>query len=181
MKVEKLAFASLACVVVFLLASFAMKAVNKNTQTAFFAYGANLGQATMASRAGGFINATSARLPGYALAFASQDNRPAEFGVATLVEGKAGSVSGALYYLTAEQMSSLDGQSGVPGFYERRKVLVELPDGSLVGADAYFLAGDTHLALPSRPYILSATSGLLEWGYGIAELDAAIAAAVQQN
>ena len=179
MRIERLAFVLLACAVVLLLALGAIRFMNKDRQEAFFAYGANLGKSTLGSRAGGFINATPASLPGYSLSFASQDSRPAEFGVATLAENKAGKVPGALYYLTAEQMDALDSQSGVPGFYEKRVVNVELPDGSRVGAQAYFLAGGFHLAVPSRPYILAATSGLTEWGYGTSDLDAAIAAAQQ--
>ena len=180
MRTEKIVFASLALAVVLLLAFGAIHAVNRGRPIAFFAYGVNLGESTLSARAGGFINSTPAMLPGYVLAFASQDSRPAEFGVATLAENKAGRVSGALYYLTAEQMTALDGQSGGPGFYEKRIVKVALPDGSLAEAQAYFLAGGTHPAVPSRPYILAATGGLLERGYGTSELEEAIAAA-QQN
>ena len=132
----------------------------------------------MNARAGGFINATAADLPGYDLAFASQDARPAQFGVATLAFNSSGSVPGALYYLMPEQMAALDKQSGVPNFYERREVDVFL-GGRTVRAQAYFLSGATHPAAPSRTYYLSMQSGLDEWGYAqyAESLDAAVVAA----
>ena len=181
MRNERLVFALLACVIVLILAFAAIRAMSRDKTVAFFAYGVNLGKTTLSARAGGFINSTPATLPGYALAFASQDGRPAEFGVATLAKNGTGKASGAVYYLTAEQMDTLDRQSGVPGYYEKRSVKAELPSGSLVDAQAYFLAGGTHMAAPSRPYTLSAKSAMLEWGYGTSELDAALEGAVQQD
>jgi len=173
MGAEKFIFAFLVCLVVAIAAFFALGAAPKQP-VAFFAYGANLGKQTMASRAGGFINATAAELPDYSFAFASQDARPAEFGVATPVHETGASVNGALYYLTPEQMASLDKLSGVPNFYERRVVKVALPDGSSADAFAYFLSGSTHAAAPSRIYYLAALEGMKEWGYGTGALDAAV-------
>ena len=170
MKAEKIIFALLACIAVLVIASLAISAMPKEP-VAFFAYGPNLGKAAMEARAGGFVNATQAKLPGFALAFASQDNRPTEFGVATVVEREGAHVSGALYYLTARQMDSLDRYAGTPNFYERSTVPVELQDGSVVEAQAYFLAGEIHSAAPSRLYMESAAKGLSEWGYGVSELD----------
>ncbi|MCX6770862.1 MAG: gamma-glutamylcyclotransferase [Candidatus Micrarchaeota archaeon] len=176
MDAEKLVFALLACVLLAGLAFLALGAAPKQ-QVAFFAYGTNLAKNAMNARAGGFINATAAGLEGYGLVFASQDARPTEFGVATPVQNESASVKGALYYLTPEQMAALDRQSGVPNFYGIRMVKVALPDGSAVDAQAYFLAGNTHSAAPSRPYYLAVQGGMQEWSYDESGLDAAMAAA----
>jgi len=148
---------------------------------AFFAYGTNLAKSAMNARAGGFINATKAEMPGYSLVFASQDARPAEFGVATPMQSESANVLGALYYLTPEQLSALDKQSGAPDFYERKEVTVALPDGSTVKARAYFLSGATHPAAPSRSYYTAAQNGLKEWGYDEGSLEAAVAEAASSN
>ena len=180
MEGEKIIFAFLVCVLLAGLAFLALGAAPKQP-VAFFAYGSNLAKSTMNARAGGFINATKAELQGYSLAFASQDARPAEFGVATPVQSESANVLGALYYLAPEQMASLDKQSGAPDFYERRDVNVALPDGSTVKAQAYFLSGATHPAAPSRTYYTAAQNGLKEWGYDEGSLDAAVAEAAKQG
>jgi len=175
MQTEKIVFALLACALLAGLAFLALDAMPKRP-VAFFAYGAALAKSAVNARAGGFINATAADLPGFGLVFASQDARPTEFGVATLVQNESSSVKGALYYLTPEQMAFLDKQSGAPDFYERKMVKVVLPDGSGADAQAYFLAGSVHPAAPSRPYYLAAQGGMHEWGYDTSGLDAAVAA-----
>jgi len=180
MNAEKIVFAFLVCVLLAGLAFLALGAAPKQP-VAFFAYGTNLAKSTMNARAGGFINATKAGMPGYALAFASQDARPAEFGVATPVQSESALVSGALYYLTPAQMAALDKQSGLPDFYERKEVTVALPDGSTVKAHAYFLSGATHPAAPSRAYYLAAQGGMKEWGYDEGSLDSAVAEAAKQG
>ena len=180
MQAEKIIFALLVCLLLACLAFLALGAAPKQP-VAFFAYGSNLAKSTMSARAGGYLNATAAKLPGFNLAFASQDARPTEFGVATLVENESGAVSGAIYYLTPEQMAALDKQSGVPNFYERKEVLAALPDGSTVKAQAYFLSGSTHLAPPARTYYVSAQGGMNEWGYDTSSLDAAVAEAAGSN
>ncbi|MFA6328030.1 MAG: gamma-glutamylcyclotransferase family protein [Candidatus Micrarchaeia archaeon] len=180
MRIEKLIFAVLACVLLAGLLFLASCAIPRQP-IAFFAYGANLAKSTMEARAGGFLDATAAKLPGYSLAFASQDSRPSEFGVATPAKDANASVEGALYYLTEGQMAALDRQSGAPKLYERRAVKVALPDGSVAVAQAYFLAGSTHKAAPSRTYYLSAQGGLAEWGYGNESLERAAAGAVSPD
>ena len=175
MRAEKIAFALLACVLVVCLTFVALNSIPKQP-VAFFAYGTNLAKSTLNARAGGFLNATAVELPGYLISFASQDSRPTEFGVATLVQNESAKVSGALYYLTPEQMALLDKQSSVPNFYERREVLV-VAGGREIKAQAYFLSGSAHLAAPSRPYYLAAQAGMKEWGYATDDLDAAMAAA----
>lgn len=180
MRVEKLVFAILVCVLFAGIIFLALNATPKQP-VAFFAYGANLAKNTMSARAGGFTNATAAELPGYALIFASQDARPAEFGVATPKESQGGVVRGALYYLTQEQMAALDRQSNAPAFYERKYVKVMMPDGSAVDAQTYFLAGSTHLEAPLRTYYLAVQGGMKEWGYNESSLDAAVEQAAQAN
>jgi len=176
MSAEKFIFALLVCALAASLAFLALGALSRQP-TALFAYGSNLAKSTMNARAGGFINATAASLQGYSLSFASQDSRPTEFGVATLLQNASNSVPGALYYLTPEQLTALDKQMGAPNFYGRKEVAVALPGGSTVRAQAYSLSGTTHSAPPSRPYYLSAQAGLAEWGYGNESIDAAMAAA----
>jgi hypothetical protein len=170
---EKAVFAALALAAVLFLAWVAIGTAQKQP-VAFFAYGANLAKGAMAVRAGGFINATAAELPGYTLEFASQDARPAMYGVANIaqVPGANASVSGALYYLTQEQLASLDRQAGAPGFYERREVAISA-DGKGMKAQAYFLSGSTHTASPSRLYLESAIEGAKQWGYGTADMERA--------
>jgi gamma-glutamylcyclotransferase (GGCT)/AIG2-like uncharacterized protein YtfP len=172
---EKIVFAALALALLAGLAFVAAESAPKQP-VAFFAYGTNLAKSAMNARAGGFLNATKAGICGYGLVFASQDARPAEFGVATAIQNNSGCVEGALYYLTQGQMAALDRQSGVPGFYERRAVKAALPGGSAVDAQAYFLAGSVHRQAPSRPYYLAAQGGMEEWGYGAAALKNAAAA-----
>ena len=173
MEREKIVFAALACVLLAGLAFVALGALPKQP-VAFFAYGANLAKGTMSARAGGYVNATPAYLPGYALVFASQDARPAQYGVANSVQSPGGnaSVPGALYYLTQEQMAALDKYAGVPDFYRRREVEA-LSGGNVVKAQAYFLSGGTHLAAPSRLYLESVIDGAKQWGYGIADIERA--------
>ena len=62
METEKFVFALLATV---LLAGLAFVAVNSAPKqpVAFFAYGSYLAKSTMNARAGGFLNATAARMP----------------------------------------------------------------------------------------------------------------------
>ena len=180
MQTEKIIFAALACVLLAGLAFLAFSALPKQP-VAFFAYGSNLAKSAMNARAGGYLNATAARLPGYSLAIASQDARPTEFGVATLVENGSGTVSGAIYYLTPEEMAALDKQSGVPNFYKRKEVMAALPDGGTVLAQAYFLSGSTHPAPPARTYYIAAQGGIKEWGYDTGGLDAAVVEAAGSN
>jgi hypothetical protein len=177
--VEKFVFALLVCVLFAGLTFLALGAIPKQP-IAFFAYGANLAKSTMNARAGGFLNATAAELPGYSLVFASQDARPAEFCVATPVQNESSSAKGALYYLTLEQLASLDRQSGVPNFYERGEVFAVVA-GQEMKAQTYFLAGATHLAAPSRPYYLAVQGGMKEWGYDEGSLDSAVEEAAGPN
>lgn len=172
MGAEKNVFALLVCVLVAGLLFLAIEAV-PNPPVAFFAYGTNLATNTMNARAGGYLNATAAELPGYSLVFASQDARPTEFGVATPVQSESSNVLGALYYLTPEQLNALDKQTGDPSFYEKKMVKIVLPDNSTVDAHAYFLAGSIHLAAPSSSYYLAVQSGMKEWKYDENSLDAA--------
>ncbi|MFA5930533.1 MAG: gamma-glutamylcyclotransferase family protein [Candidatus Micrarchaeia archaeon] len=180
MDIGKIVFTALAGMLLLGLAFMAMQALPK-PPVAIFAYGSNLAKSAMNARAGGFLNATAARLPGFSLAFAVQDSRPAEFGVATPVWNGSASVDGALYYLTPGQLSALDKQSDAPDFYKRAKVKVELPDGSIADAQAYFLAGNVHDQAPSRPYYLAVQAGMKEWGYDASSLDGAVADAAGPN
>jgi len=180
MQAEKIVFALLVFILAAALAFVFLDTVPKQP-TPLFAYGSLLAKSTMDARAGGYLNASAAELPGYSLIFASQDARPTEFGVATLAPNASGSVQGALYYLTPEQIAALDRQMNAPNFYGRKEVTVALPDGSTVRVQAYFLSGTTHLAPPSRPYYLSAQRGLIEWGYDNGSLDAAMASAASSN
>lgn len=180
MRAEKLVFALLVCVLFAGMAFLVLNAMPKQP-VAFFAYGTNLAKSTMNARAGGFIDATAAELPGYSLVFASQDASPAKFGVASMALNDSGSVPGALYYLTQEQMAALDRQSNVPAFYERKNVKVMMTDGSAVDAQTYFLAGNAHLAAPSRMYYLAVQGGMREWGYDENSLDAVVEQAAQAN
>ena len=65
MRVEKAVFALLACFGIILLALLAIGALPRN-QVALFAYGPNLAKSTVEARAGGFVSAVPAKLPGFA-------------------------------------------------------------------------------------------------------------------
>ncbi len=143
---------------------------------AFFAYGTNLDRATMKARAGGFENATAARLEGYRLAFQSSKNR--EFGVANIVQDEPASVPGAVYFLTAEQMASLDKSAGFPNFYNKKDVKALLAGGSEISAVAYYLNGNARFEAPSRPTVLASSKGLEQFGYGQEEQSALVDAAM---
>ena len=64
MRAEKLVFALLVAMLIAFLAFVAMGAAPKQP-AALFAYGSNLAKSTMDARAGGYMNATAAQLPGY--------------------------------------------------------------------------------------------------------------------
>ena len=168
----------LACVL--LCAAFlAFVALQKPSagRIALFAYGTDLGMATMKARAGGFGNATAALAEGYLVAFQSSQN--SAFGVANLVPSAAASAPGAVYWLTPAQMEALEHTEGVPGFYSRQAVMVRLADGRMVNATTHVLAGNARPVAPSRPTVLAISDGLAQFGYGSAEQDALAKAALQ--
>jgi len=58
-------------------------------------------------------------------------------GVASIVPDEAGSVHGVVWELTVEQLKALDGYEGVPDWYRRRMVNVELPERGEVACVTY--------------------------------------------
>jgi len=58
-------------------------------------------------------------------------------GVASIVADEAGSVRGVVWELTDEHLHSLDGYEGVPAWYRRRMVDVELPEHGEVACVTY--------------------------------------------
>ena len=167
----------------FLFAAYVFSAKNESEKSVlFFAYGANLDSATMKSRAGGFESVVPARLPGFRLAF--QTNRQTEFGVANILPDEQGSVAGALYTLTKEQIAALDKAAGFPKFYGKKNVKVRTLDGKEIAAVAYSLEGQTEFAAPSRAYLDAVLKGLASAGYGKeeeAQVGEAVSKAIEEE
>jgi gamma-glutamylcyclotransferase (GGCT)/AIG2-like uncharacterized protein YtfP len=87
----------------------------------YFAYGSNMLSKQMEQRCPGAKPVSTALLHGWRFLINSR-------GVATIIADEAGSVRGVVWELTEEHLRALDGYEGVPDWYQRRMVGVELPE-----------------------------------------------------
>ncbi len=96
----------------------------------YFAYGSNMLSRQMEQRCPGAKFVATGLLRGWRFLINSR-------GVATIVVEEAGSVQGVAWELTDEHLKALDGYEGVPDWYRRRMVDVELPERGEVKCVTY--------------------------------------------
>lgn len=96
----------------------------------YFAYGSNMLSMQMEQRCPGAKAVATGLLRGWRFIINSR-------GVASIVAEEAGSVRGVVWELTDEHLRALDGYEGVPDWYRRRMVDVELPDRGEVACVTY--------------------------------------------
>lgn len=121
----------------------------------YFAYGANMDEATFCGRRG--MRPTerrTGRIAGYRLRF-NLDGRPrGKAAPANLVPDPDAAVWGVLYRITRRELLRLDATEGVPGIgYRHAAVVAEDVAGRQVPAIAYLAQGKKTDGRPSRRYI----------------------------
>ncbi len=126
----------------------------------YFAYGSNLNKAQMRHRCRDAVPLTTARLPGWRLVFRG---RPGKAGVASIEPCPHTQVMGALWELSDRDLASLDRYEGYPGFYGRKEVEVQTPQGPVV-ALAYLLRPGYGPAMPHPEYFEGILRGYRDWG-----------------
>src|SRR5206468_12360573 len=94
----------------------------------YFAYGSNLNRDDIRRRCPGARPGTRARLNGWRLSFR---------GVANIEPQPGATVHGALWWLTDDDVCSLDSYEGAPSHYVQRLVDVEIDGGRKVQAMTY--------------------------------------------
>jgi gamma-glutamylcyclotransferase (GGCT)/AIG2-like uncharacterized protein YtfP len=87
----------------------------------YFAYGSNMLGRQMEQRCPGAKPVSTALLRGWRFLINSR-------GVASIVADKASSVRGVVWELTEKHLRALDGYEGVPDWYQRRIVTVEMAE-----------------------------------------------------
>lgn len=119
----------------------------------YFAYGSNIDEDQMASRAPGARAVGAVGLIGYR--FQINDR-----GFATVVPAPGSTVHGLLWVVGPEQEAALDRYEGVAGnFYVKRKVVVHTGDGFSTEALVY-LAADSEPGVPNPGYL----ERIVYWG-----------------
>ena len=96
----------------------------------YFAYGSNMLSHQMEQRCPGAKPVSTALLRGWHFLINSR-------GVASIVADKGGTVHGVVWELSDEHLRALDGYEGVPDWYCRRIVGVELPEHGEVACVTY--------------------------------------------
>ena len=110
---------------------------------------------------------TSARLPGYRLAFTRRSTRWAG-GVADIIKAAGEEAWGAVWRIALTERDALDRQEGLhldPPHYRRIEVTVTTPDGAALDCVAYQVATReaAHIA-PSTAYLGTMLRGAVEVG-----------------
>lgn len=121
----------------------------------YFAYGANMDEATFCERRGMQpAERRTARVAGYRLRF-NLDGRPrGRSAPANLYPDPNAEVWGVLYRITRRELLRLDATEGVPGTgYRHAAVVAEDGAGRQAPAVAYLAAGKETDGRPSRRYI----------------------------
>jgi gamma-glutamylcyclotransferase (GGCT)/AIG2-like uncharacterized protein YtfP len=131
----------------------------------YFAYGSNLNRADMAVRCPGAKPLGRARLEGWRLTFR---------GVADIEPARGTTVLGALWLLTAADLSSLDRYEGAPSLYCRRDAEVMSDAGPSI-AITYVMCDQAYRGLPSDWYLTRIADGYRDWGLPRGPLDQALA------
>ena len=130
----------------------------------YFAYGSNLNRDDMRLRCPGARPGVLARLHGWHLTFR---------GVANIEPSAGGTVHGALWWLTADDVCSLDAYEGAPSHYVQRLVKVET-DAGPIEAMTYVMTRTSYAGLPSPWYLDRIATGVDQWGLPMTPLLAAL-------
>ncbi len=126
----------------------------------YFAYGSNLHRADMRSRCPDARPWMAARLDGWRLTFR---------GVADIEPAAGRAVSGALWWLSKDDVCALDAYEGAPSNYCQRTVEVQTAEGPRK-AMTYVMVRDSYRGLPSRWYLAGIEQGYRDWGLPVSEL-----------
>ena len=113
--------------------------VNMSKNMYYFAYGSNMDVKRLEERLGRAVTVKAAgRLQRDALRFNKVASGNPREGYANIVEGLGEEVWGVVYEVTEEDLEQLNVYEGVAGgHYYRKKVSVELEDGTVVEAVTY--------------------------------------------
>jgi len=130
----------------------------------YFAYGSNLNMTDMRTRCPDARPSVPARLEGWRLSFR---------GVADIEPAENRTVHGALWWVSDDDICSLDRYEGAPSNYSQRLVEVETA-GARLTAMTYVMTRRDYLGLPSRWYLGRIETGFEEWGLPRAELTRAL-------
>lgn len=140
----------------------------------YFAFGSNLDAAQMALRCPGARQIGTATLPDHTLVFAGASASRGG-AVATIIRLRGGIVAGAVYRVTKAHLARLDRFEGVPTFYERRRVTVEVA-GVPRRATTYVLRREQFfLGLPAADYLGQITGAYRALGLPLRRLTTALA------
>src|SRR4051794_15492621 len=105
----------------------------------YFAYGSNLNRDDMRQRCPAARSGTRARLHGWRLTFR---------GVANIESDPGATVDGALWWLSDDDICSLDTYEGAPSLYVQRLLGVEIEDGRKLEAMTYVMTRASYVGLP---------------------------------
>jgi hypothetical protein len=132
----------------------------------YFAYGSNLPEGQLLSRAPDAVADCKATLDGWRLTFR---------GVADIepVEGDR-TVFGAIWWISASDVKSLDRYEGAPFYYEQRIVVVGTPGGARKAMTYVMVDPETKRGLPSPSYFGTIARGFREWDLPISQLQLAL-------
>ncbi len=130
----------------------------------YFAYGSNLNRDDMRLRCPGARPGTRACLNGWRLSFR---------GVANIEPQPDAAVHGALWWLTDDDVCSLDSYEGAPSHYVQRLVTVATAQGQ-VEAMTYVMTQASYVGLPSSWYLDRIATGFRQWGLPMRSLTAAL-------
>ena len=132
----------------------------KSPTRPYFAYGSNLNRSDMRTRCPDARPDVPARLEDWRLTFR---------GVADIEPAAGGTVHGALWWLSADDVLSLDAYEGAPSHYRRRTVEVQTDDGPRE-AMTYVMTRSAYLGLPSSWYFRRIEAGFRDWELPLEDL-----------
>jgi len=120
----------------------------------YFAYGSNMFEAELKEYCPNARFLSKARLNDYKLdftRFSKAEKR--QCGVGDVVKAKGFVVWGVLYYVPENEVPELDKKEDAPRAYERKRVQVVLPDGTIREAMTYMVREKVGTIPPSREYL----------------------------
>jgi hypothetical protein len=130
----------------------------------YFAYGADMRGGAMDELLGHRAEGTRALLRGYRLAFTAYSD-DWEGGVADLIRDEAGEVEGVLFDLSPTDELRIGFAEGLgESTFRRRRLRVELEDGTEVEALAREAARKGAFVAPSHAFLDAMVSGAMEQG-----------------
>lgn len=129
----------------------------------YFAYGSNLSRKQMAERCPGARPREIAKLPHYKLVFVGF-SRKWRGGCATIRQAMDGTVLGALYEISAQDLRMLDKHEDYPRAYDHLNVKVVTEDGNFIEALTYIRADRAEESRPSPEYLAVIRRGYQDWG-----------------